>query len=110
MWPLLREPGGPSRGDPPPGGTRAEGRWNVRVPGARPHLLSGGQKQRIAIANRHRHAAPVHRSDEPTAMLDPIGRADVLRTIKGAQPPAGVTVVPSPTTWTRLLRPTVRWS
>ena len=51
-----------------------------------PHLLSGGQKQRIAIAG-------VIAMDEPTAMLDPIGRADVLRTIKTLNRERGVTVV-----------------
>jgi len=58
-----------------------------------PHLLSGGQKQRVAIAGV---IAMEHRCivlDEPTAMLDPIGRADVLRTIRTLNREKGITVV-----------------
>ena len=58
-----------------------------------PHLLSGGQKQRIAIAGVIAMAPRCIVLDEPTAMLDPIGRADVLRTIKQLNRERGVTVV-----------------
>ena len=58
-----------------------------------PHLLSGGQKQRIAIAGVIAMQPRCIVLDEPTAMLDPIGRADVLRTIKQLNRTSGVTVV-----------------
>ena len=58
-----------------------------------PHLLSGGQKQRIAIAGVIAMEPRCIVLDEPTAMLDPIGRADVIRTIKKLNRERGVTVV-----------------
>ena len=58
-----------------------------------PHLLSGGQKQRIAIAGVIAMQPRCIVLDEPTAMLDPIGRADVRRTIKQLNREKGVTVV-----------------
>ncbi len=58
-----------------------------------PHLLSGGQKQRIAIAGVIAMEPRCIVLDEPTAMLDPIGRSDVLRTIKALNRERGVTVV-----------------
>ena len=58
-----------------------------------PHLLSGGQKQRIAIAGGIAMEPRCVVLDEPTAMLDPTGRADVLRTIKALNQERGVTVV-----------------
>ena len=58
-----------------------------------PHLLSGGQKQRVAIAGVIAMQPRCIVLDEPTAMLDPIGRADVLRTIKALNRERGVTVV-----------------
>jgi energy-coupling factor transport system ATP-binding protein len=44
-----------------------------------PHLLSGGQKQRTALAGVLAVPRRVLVLDEPTAMLDPAGRAEVLR-------------------------------
>ena len=58
-----------------------------------PHLLSGGQKQRIAIAGVIAMEPRCVVLDEPTAMLDPTGRADVLRSIKALNQERGVTVV-----------------
>ena len=58
-----------------------------------PHQLSGGQKQRIAIAGVIAMQPECIVLDEPTAMLDPIGRADVMRTIKELNRTKGVTVV-----------------
>ena len=58
-----------------------------------PHLLSGGQKQRVAIAGVIAMRPRCIVLDEPTAMLDPIGRKDVLRTIKELNRERGVTVV-----------------
>ena len=58
-----------------------------------PHLLSGGQKQRIASAGVIAMEPRCVVLDEPTAMLDPTGRADVLRTIKALNQERGVTVV-----------------
>ena len=47
-----------------------------------PHLLSGGQKQRIAIAGVLAMNSDCIILDEPTAMLDPSGRIEVMETIK----------------------------
>ena len=58
-----------------------------------PHLLSGGQKQRIAIAGVLAMRPRCIVLDEPTAMLDPVGRKEVLATIKDLNVRAGVTVV-----------------
>lgn len=58
-----------------------------------PHLLSGGQKQRIAIAGVLAMKPRCIVLDEPTAMLDPIGRKEVIETIKALNESQGVTVV-----------------
>ena len=58
-----------------------------------PHLLSGGQKQRVAIAGVLAMAPQCIVLDEPTAMLDPVGRREVMDTIKKLNRTAGVTVV-----------------
>lgn len=58
-----------------------------------PHLLSGGQKQRIAIAGILAMRPECIVFDEPTAMLDPSGRREVIRTIKEVNKTYGITVV-----------------
>ena len=58
-----------------------------------PHLLSGGQKQRVAIAGVIAMRPRCIVLDEPTAMLDPTGRDEVLRTIRLLNREYGVTVV-----------------
>lgn len=58
-----------------------------------PHLLSGGQKQRIAIAGVIAMEPKCIVLDEPTAMLDPKGRMDVIDTIKRLNSEKGITVV-----------------
>lgn len=58
-----------------------------------PHLLSGGQKQRIAIAGVIAMQPACIVLDEPTAMLDPVGRREVLSTLKKLNRELGITVV-----------------
>ena len=58
-----------------------------------PHLLSGGQKQRIAIAGVIAMEPQCIVLDEATAMLDPVGRREVLRTIHRLNRELGITVV-----------------
>ena len=58
-----------------------------------PHLLSGGQKQRIAIAGVIAMEPNCIVLDEATAMLDPIGRREVLETIHRLNREKGITVV-----------------
>jgi energy-coupling factor transport system ATP-binding protein len=58
-----------------------------------PHLLSGGQKQRIAIAGILAIQPECIIFDEPTAMLDPSGRREVLKTINELNKIHGITIV-----------------
>lgn len=58
-----------------------------------PHLLSGGQKQRIAIAGILAMQPEYIILDEPTAMLDPIGRREVLSTISRLNKEKNMTIV-----------------
>lgn len=58
-----------------------------------PHLLSGGQKQRIAIAGVIAMHPRCIVLDEPTAMLDPHGREEVLRTVEDLNKNHGITVI-----------------
>ncbi len=58
-----------------------------------PHLLSGGQKQRVAIAGVIAMQPQCIVMDEPTAMLDPIGRREVLQAIRQLRHETGMTVV-----------------
>lgn len=58
-----------------------------------PNKLSGGQKQRVAIAGVVAMQPKCIVLDEPTAMLDPVGRADVLRTVHELNKKKGVTII-----------------
>lgn len=58
-----------------------------------PHLLSGGQKQRVAIAGILAMRPSIIVFDEPTAMLDPIGRKEVIKTILDLNKNYNITVV-----------------
>ena len=58
-----------------------------------PHLLSGGQKQRVAIAGVLAMRPRCIVLDEPTAMLDPVGRKEVIDTVKRLNREQGITVV-----------------
>ena len=58
-----------------------------------PHLLSGGQKQRVAIAGVLAMRPKCIVLDEPTAMLDPVGRKEVLDTVRRLNREQGITVV-----------------
>lgn len=58
-----------------------------------PHLLSGGQKQRVAIAGVIAMKPRCIVLDEPTAMLDPQGRFEVINTVKRLCRENGITVI-----------------
>jgi len=58
-----------------------------------PHMLSGGQKQRIAIAGIIAMKPEIIILDEPTAMLDPSGRKEVLETIHRLNLEENITIV-----------------
>ncbi len=58
-----------------------------------PHLLSGGQKQRVAIAGILAMEPKCIVLDEPTAMLDPIGRDEVMETVRRLNREKGITII-----------------
>ncbi|AEF16421.1 MULTISPECIES: energy-coupling factor transporter ATPase [Thermoanaerobacterium] len=58
-----------------------------------PHMLSGGQKQRIAIAGVIAMKPQCIILDEPTAMLDPKGRKEVINTIQKLNRENGITII-----------------
>lgn len=58
-----------------------------------PHQLSGGQKQRVAIAGIIAMRPDCIVLDEPTAMLDPQGRKEVMRTIRSLNRDYGITII-----------------
>lgn len=70
---------------------KAVGMWAYRHKS--PNHLSGGQKQRVAIAGVMAMKPECIVLDEPTAMLDPNGRADVIRTIHELNRQEGITVL-----------------
>ncbi|AFK86058.1 energy-coupling factor transporter ATPase [Thermoanaerobacterium saccharolyticum] len=58
-----------------------------------PHMLSGGQKQRIAIAGVIAMRPQCIILDEPTAMLDPKGRKEVIKTVQKLNKENGITII-----------------
>ena len=70
---------------------RAVGMWEHRDKS--PNKLSGGQKQRVAIAGVVAMHPKCIVLDEPTAMLDPTGRKEVIRTIRALNQVEDVTVL-----------------
>lgn len=58
-----------------------------------PHLLSGGQKQRVAIAGILAMRPKCIILDEPTAMLDPSGRKEVMKTVQKLRKDFGITII-----------------
>ncbi len=58
-----------------------------------PHRLSGGQKQRVAIAGIIAMRPECIVLDEPTAMLDPVGRSEVMSTIMRLNKEEGITIL-----------------
>ena len=58
-----------------------------------PHMLSGGQKQRVAIAGVLAMKPEVIVLDEPTAMLDPVGRKEIIKTVRKLNREENMTVV-----------------
>ena len=58
-----------------------------------PHFLSGGQKQRVAIAGILAMRPDIIVLDEPTAMLDPIGRREVMNVVKKLNREEGITII-----------------
>ncbi len=58
-----------------------------------PHYLSGGQKQRVAIAGVIAMRPEYMVLDEPTAMLDPKGRREVMNTVRHLNKNEGLTII-----------------
>lgn len=73
------------------GALKAVGMYDFREDA--PHMLSGGQKQRIAIAGVIAMEPKYLVLDEPTAMLDPIGRKEVMDTIHHLNRTLGMTII-----------------
>ncbi|MBQ8203852.1 MAG: energy-coupling factor transporter ATPase [Clostridia bacterium] len=70
---------------------KAVGMYDLRE--STPHRLSGGQKQRIAIAGIIAMEPECIVLDEPTAMLDPKGRAEIIATVERLNKEKGITVI-----------------
>ena len=70
---------------------RSVGMWEYR--NHSPNKLSGGQKQRVAIAGVMAMQPKCRVLDEPTAMLDPSGRKEVLRAVHELNQKCGVTII-----------------
>ena len=58
-----------------------------------PHMLSGGQKQRVAIAGVLAMRPKVIVFDESTAMLDPVGRSEVMEVVRRLNREEGITIL-----------------
>lgn len=58
-----------------------------------PHLLSGGQKQRVAIAGALAMQTRCLVLDEPTSMLDPVGRRSLMETVERLHREQGITII-----------------
>lgn len=70
---------------------KAVGMYEYRIHA--PHQLSGGQKQRVAIAGIIAMRPRCIVLDEPTAMLDPKGRSEVMKTVKELNSKYGITII-----------------
>ena len=70
---------------------KAVGMYDYRM--RAPHMLSGGQKQRVAIAGIIAMQPECVVLDEPTAMLDPQGRREVMEAIRNLRDTMGITIV-----------------
>lgn len=70
---------------------KAVGMWEYR--GHSPNKLSGGQKQRVAIAGVMAMEPKCIVADEPTAMLDPVGRQEVIEALHELNREKGVTII-----------------
>ncbi len=90
---------GPENLGVPPEEIRHRVAWGLEALGldalrrAEPHLLSGGQKQRVAIASVLVMEPRYLVMDEPTAMLDPMGRREVMRAVRTLWQDLGLTVL-----------------
>ena len=89
---------------------KAVGRYEFREHA--PTFSRADRSWRVAIAGRHRHGSPLHRAGQTlTAMLDLVGRREVLGPYRSSTRLSGGHCSPSsPTTWTRPPWPTVWWS
>ncbi|MDR1805826.1 MAG: energy-coupling factor transporter ATPase [Clostridium sp.] len=90
---------GPENLGVPPHEIRSRVDWALRTVGLyehrlrEPHRLSGGQKQRLAIAGVLAMRPRVLVLDEPTAMLDPQGRREVMATLRQLRDEYGMTII-----------------
>lgn len=90
---------GPENLGVPPDEIRQRVAWALEALGleplrrSEPHLLSGGQKQRVAIASVLVMEPRYLVMDEPTAMLDPVGRQEVLRAVRSLWKDLGLAVL-----------------
>lgn len=90
---------GPENMGLPPAEIREQVRWALSVVGMEeflkhpPHMLSGGQKQRVAIAGVLALRPSYMVLDEPTSMLDPRGREEVMRTLTALNREQGTAII-----------------